>query len=164
MRSCPQFLDLFFEFRNLLLLLFDRVEHRPEDRIVVDHQIAVRILADRFRDDLLQGLGAKTDLFERRAQLNVALFDYEYKNIQAVEYPLGVEIIRNAAKARLYGIDVDSKALLSEGLSVTLGFEYLHDRFTSFPNAVYGIPLQGGGTGFTFGSATGHRSSIAARI
>jgi len=106
-------------------------------------------------------IGAKTDLFERRAQLNVALFDYEYKNIQAVEYPLGVEIIRNAAKARLYGIDVDSKAFLSEGLSVTLGFEYLHDRFTNFPDATIGIPLPGGGTGFSRRDVRGNRLGLA---
>src|SRR5258706_5779210 len=106
-------------------------------------------------------IGAKTDLFERRAQLNIALFDYIYKNIQAVEYPQGVPIIRNAAKARLYGVDVDSKALLSEGLSVTLGFEYLHDRFTNFPDATIGIPLPGGGTRFSRGDARGHRLGLA---
>ncbi|HLZ98693.1 MAG TPA: TonB-dependent receptor, partial [Steroidobacteraceae bacterium] len=106
-------------------------------------------------------IGTKTDLFERRAQLNVSLFDYLYKNIQAVEYPQGVQIIINAAKARLYGADLDAKAYLSEGLSVTLGGEYLHDRFTSFPSAVYGIPLSGGGTAFTFRSATGHRLGLA---
>ena len=106
-------------------------------------------------------IGAKTDLFERRAQLNIALFDYIYKNIQAVEYPQGVQIIRNAAKARLYGVDVDSKALLSEGLSVTLGFEYLHDRFTNFPDATIGIPLPGGGTRFSRGDARGHRLGLA---
>jgi iron complex outermembrane receptor protein len=106
-------------------------------------------------------IGAKTDLFERRAQLNVSLFDYEYKNIQAVEYPQGVQIIRNAAKARLYGVDVDAKAQLSEGLSLTLGFEYLHDRFTEFPNATIAIPLPGGGTAFTRGDVQGNRLGLA---
>ena len=106
-------------------------------------------------------IGAKTDLFERRAQLNVSLFDYEYKNIQAVEYPQGVEIIRNAAKARLYGVDVDAKTYLSGGLSLTLGFEYLHDRFTDFPDATIAIPLPGGGTGFTRGDVRGNRLGLA---
>jgi iron complex outermembrane receptor protein len=106
-------------------------------------------------------IGTKTDLFERRAQLNVSLFDYNYKNMQAVQYPQGVQIITNGAAARIYGVDVDAKASLFGGLSLTLGGEYLHDRFTSFPNAVYGIPLVGGGTGFTFGSATGNRLGLA---
>src|SRR6266850_231166 len=106
-------------------------------------------------------IGAKTDLFERRAQLNIALFDYIYKNIQAVEYPQGVQIIRNAAKARLYGVDVDAKTYLSEGLSLTLGFEYLHDRFTDFPDATIAIPLPGGGTAFTRGDVRGNRLGLA---
>ena len=106
-------------------------------------------------------IGAKTDLFERRAQLNFSLFDYEYKNIQAVEYPQGVQIIRNAAKARLYGVDVDAKTYLSEGLSLTLGFEYLHDRFTDFPDATIAIPLPGGGTAFTRGDVRGNRLGLA---
>ena len=106
-------------------------------------------------------IGAKTDLFERRAQLNVSLFDYEYKNIQAVEYPQGVQIIRNAAKARLYGVDVDAKTYLSEGLSLTLGFEYLHDRFTNFPDATIASPLPGGGTAFTRGDVRGNRLGLA---
>jgi iron complex outermembrane receptor protein len=106
-------------------------------------------------------IGAKTDLFERRAQLNVSLFDYEYKNIQAVEYPQGVQIIRNAAKARLYGVDVDAKAYLFGGLSLTLGGEYLHDRFTKFPDATIAMPLPGGGTAFTRGDVRGHRLGLA---
>ncbi len=105
-------------------------------------------------------IGAKTDLFERRAQLNVSVFDYEYKNIQAVEYPQGVQIIRNAAKARLYGVDVDAKAQLSEGFSLTLGGEYIHDRFTDFPDATIATPLPGGGTAFTRGDVRGHRLGL----
>ena len=106
-------------------------------------------------------VGAKTDFLSKRLHLNAALFFYDYKNIQTVEYPLGVEIIRNAARARLYGVDIDAQASLGQQLTLTAGLEYLHDRFTSFPDATIAIPLPGGGTGFTRGDVAGRRLGLA---
>lgn len=106
-------------------------------------------------------VGAKSEFFGRRFRANAALFYYNYNNIQAVEYPLGVEIIRNAARARLYGVDFDAEAVISPSLTVTAGFEYLHHRFTSFPDATIALPLAGGGTEFTRGDAKGNRLGLA---
>ena len=38
------------------LLLFDRIEHGPEDWVVIDHQVALLASRHSFRDDLLQVL------------------------------------------------------------------------------------------------------------
>jgi iron complex outermembrane receptor protein len=107
-------------------------------------------------------IGVKSDLFDRRLQFNAAFFYYDYKNIQAVEYPQGTEVIRNAAEARLYGVDIDVKAIPFAGLTMTAGFEYLHDRFTSFPDATIAVPVvPGGGTAFTRGDVAGNRLGFA---
>jgi hypothetical protein len=42
-------LDFFSQLLDFFLLLFDRVEHGPDDRIVVDEQIALVILFYGFR-------------------------------------------------------------------------------------------------------------------
>src|SRR5215213_8380216 len=62
-RSWLYFPDLSFQLLDLLLLLFDGVEHRPENRVIVDHQIAATGLSHRFGDDLLHGLRAEADVF-----------------------------------------------------------------------------------------------------
>src|SRR5437899_12146210 len=70
--SCPparsrlQLTDLAFQFRNLLLLLFDRIKHSPEDWIAVDHQVALAVLSDGFRNDLLHCLSSEADVFSLR--------------------------------------------------------------------------------------------------
>src|SRR5947209_3798783 len=62
-RSCLQLTDLAFQFCDLLLLLLDRVKHGPEDWVVVNHQVAVGVFGNGFRNNFLQRLGAKTNLF-----------------------------------------------------------------------------------------------------
>src|SRR5438132_13699579 len=56
-----QSLNLFLLALDLGLLLFNRIEHGPQDRIVVDEQIALIILHDCFGNDLLHGLRAEAD-------------------------------------------------------------------------------------------------------
>jgi iron complex outermembrane receptor protein len=104
--------------------------------------------------------GVKSQLFDRHVRLNVAGFYYDYRNIQIQRYDVGSLIIYNGAKARLYGLDLDGEILIAHGLSLNGGFSYIHDRFTSFPNADFIIPVDGcvpapGGT--CSGSANGKR-------
>src|SRR6185436_7317971 len=53
-------------FDDLFLLLFDRIEHGPDDWIVVDHQVSISVSRNRFRDYLLHCLGAEADVFALR--------------------------------------------------------------------------------------------------
>jgi len=106
-------------------------------------------------------IGLKSEAFQQRLQLDTAVFYYDYSNIQAVEYPFGIEIIRNAAKAKLYGLDVDAKARITEGFTLNLGIEALHDEFTSFPDATLSTPVPGGGTVFSRFDAKGNRLGLA---
>jgi iron complex outermembrane recepter protein len=90
-------------------------------------------------------IGLKTDALENRLRVNTSLFYYDYKDIQVARYETGVIGIYNGAAAKLYGLDIDLEAALGNGFSISGGTEYLHDRFTSFPNAAGSIPQPGGG-------------------
>jgi iron complex outermembrane receptor protein len=90
-------------------------------------------------------IGLKTDVLDNQLRLNTSIFYYDYKNIQVARFESGVIGIYNGAGAKLYGLDLDAKAVLGHGFSLTGGLEYLHDRFTSFPNATGSILSPGGG-------------------
>lgn len=61
-------------------------------------------------------LGVKSDLLDRRLRLNVAGFYYQYKNIQLFQVTARETVLGNAAKAKLYGVDVDVVASFGGGL------------------------------------------------
>jgi iron complex outermembrane receptor protein len=67
--------------------------------------------------------GVKADLFNRRARLNVGVFDYTVKDLQltAVGGAGNANILLNAKKARGRGIEMDLQALLGDNLLATLG-------------------------------------------
>jgi iron complex outermembrane recepter protein len=105
-------------------------------------------------------IGSKTDLFEHRMRLDAAAFFYQYKNIQAVQYPAGFELIYNGAAAQLYGLDLDLTLAVTQQLTIRAGLEAMHSEYTSFPNAIYTTPAVGGGTNFGTFNATGDRVAV----
>jgi len=106
--------------------------------------------------------GIKSELFERRVLADAALFYYDYKNIQAVRYPAGLLEVYNGAAAEVYGLDLDLKAKLAYNFGVSVGAEFLHSKYTSFPVADYTTLLpDGGGTNFATAPATGNQLSQA---
>jgi iron complex outermembrane recepter protein len=88
-------------------------------------------------------IGLKTELFDKHLRLNAAVFHYDYSNIQVGRFAAGTEAIYNGAAAKIYGLDLDVDFVLTQELTLSGGLSYLHDRFTSFPNADYFVP--GGG-------------------
>ena len=86
-------------------------------------------------------VGLKSELLNRRLRLNIAGFHYNYSNIQVARYIGTQEEIFNGSKAELYGFDLDSELVVARGLSVTGGVSYLHDRFTSFPDAPFVVAV-----------------------
>lgn len=94
--------------------------------------------------------GVKTDLLQRRLRLNTAAFWYDYKDIQLQHVVNNATLTLNAAAARIYGLDVDATALLTDRFKITVAMDWLHDRYTSFPNA----PILTPNPNFPFGSTT----------
>jgi iron complex outermembrane receptor protein len=102
-------------------------------------------------------LGAKST-FAHRLRLDVATFYYNYKNLQLTEIEDATEVLLNAARARMYGVDLNLDAAVTEGLSLKGGAELMRGYYTSFPAA----PITSVSNVFPFGdnivagSAVGH--------
>jgi iron complex outermembrane receptor protein len=77
----------------------------------------------------------KTTLFDN-LRLNIAFFDYDYKNIQAFQVNGTSTVLTNAANARVNGIDADFATEFGGGFSLTGGTTWLlENRYGSFPIA-----------------------------
>jgi iron complex outermembrane recepter protein len=73
----------------------------------------------------------------RQFNLDLAGFLYNYKNLQVSSYQSGAAEIRNAASARIYGVDAQGRYRFDSHLEFNAGMTWLHARYTSFPNAPY---------------------------
>lgn len=105
-------------------------------------------------------LGFKSELFDHRVRWNGATFYYDYTNIQMTKLTSNNQIQEyNGPRAKVYGADFDSEAVLAKGLTLNLGASYIHDRFTSAtPTVQWNVPnpVFPGGSDSFFASADGH--------
>lgn len=88
-------------------------------------------------------LGAKGDLDDGRARLNVSAFYYDYKNQQVNDNivdpifgPLGV--LKNVPKTEIYGFEAELTWALSESLEIGQNFGYTKATFKEFSNSIDG--------------------------
>jgi iron complex outermembrane receptor protein len=94
-----------------------------------------------FRPEVLGAteLGLKSELFDHHLRLNVAAFNYQYKDIQVQEVNSTSAAVListlNAAAAHLYGLEGDFEARPTPAFSVSGGFSWERGRFTSFPSS-----------------------------
>lgn len=85
--------------------------------------------------------GVKSELFDRRLRLNMAAFLYKYRDIQVTAISgSGVARLENAAKATLYGIDVDFVAALTDRLTIRGGGSLLHSEYQEYTGAQLILP------------------------
>ena len=93
--------------------------------------------------------GLKTQLFEHRARVNLAVFYNDYKDLQVSysdpAYP-GNSVRGNAGKAHTYGVELESDVRVTERLGVQASAGYLFGVYDTYKNA--------GGLGV---NADGHR-------
>lgn len=82
-------------------------------------------------------VGVKSTLLDRKLRLNVSGFYYKYKNLQLSRIVNGNLVLVNAARAKMYGVDVDITAVPAKFLTISGGGEYLHHRYENFPNAPF---------------------------
>lgn len=153
---------------------------RPTWRIALDHHITPDVLVyasynrgfksggfnagnfaavESFLPEVLDAyeVGTKADFFGHRLRINASGFYYDYSNIQLTGF-LGPTIrITNAASAKIYGLDLDVTARPVNGLTLTAGLSYIHDRFGTYKTAQISTVNAAGGNTLTSGSATGNR-------
>lgn len=108
------------------------------------------------RLDAFEG-GLKMQLFDRRLRLNMGGFYYDYSNLQVIQFINFAQTVVNGAKARLYGLDVDFDARLSEDFRLSGGIALLNAKFTDYRNAVGSVVRPTGGATLVVVDATGNR-------
>ncbi|RIA37951.1 iron complex outermembrane receptor protein [Hephaestia caeni] len=83
-------------------------------------------------------VGAKLELFDRRAQLNIALFRTKYTDLQVSAWdPIAnATLTRNAADATSKGIEAELTARLSSPLTFRGAIGYLDAKYDDFPGAL----------------------------
>ena len=92
-------------------------------------------------------IGLKSELFDRRARLNIAGFFYKYNDItvQFVD-PVTVQSqLRNAAKSEIYGVDSDLTVAVNDQINLRASATYLHAEYKKFENAAVFVPGPSGG-------------------
>ncbi|MBP7334347.1 TonB-dependent receptor [Niveispirillum sp.] len=86
-------------------------------------------------------VGLKTELLDRRVRLNSSAFYYDYSNIQVgLISAAGVTTVQNAAAARVYGLDVDLTALLSDQLTLRGAVNLLDSKYKNYASAQVFLP------------------------
>src|SRR3546814_4036788 len=81
---------------------------------------------------LFRSAGLKTTFLDRKVRLNVAAFGYGFQDIQLGSFALAGSIsLRNAARAEIYGIDVDFEVAPTFRLRLSGSDEWMQARFTS---------------------------------
>ena len=77
--------------------------------------------------------GLKTDLYDGRARANIAIFSYDYENLQfqATDPDPYRGGVANIPESEMSGLEVEFSALLSDSLSVDLNMAFLDSEVTS---------------------------------
>lgn len=83
-------------------------------------------------------LGAKFELFDRRARLNLAAFKMRYKNLQVTQTSAVClcNITDNAADASIEGIEAEATFAVAQGFNVFGGLTLLDTNYIKFTDSV----------------------------
>lgn len=73
--------------------------------------------------------GLKSYLLDRKLRFSSAMFYYDYQDLQIQDVEANNTIVRNAANAKIKGVEIEGTAFVSENLKFDLGFTYLDAKF-----------------------------------
>ncbi|MCZ8131710.1 MAG: TonB-dependent receptor [Steroidobacteraceae bacterium] len=77
-------------------------------------------------------VGLKSEWFDNRVRLNVAVFQNEYTDLQrSANNQSGVQTIFNAADATMEGFELETQAVLAPGLTIEGSYGYVKARYDS---------------------------------
>ena len=102
--------------------------------------------------------GFKADLIDRRLRVNVAAYHYDFRDIQIARADGTSQQTLNASSAKIYGVDADITAAVTENLTLIASGAYIHGRYGSFLNAPISTPSLTGGNIVVVGDATGNKT------
>jgi iron complex outermembrane receptor protein len=77
-------------------------------------------------------IGLKSQLFDNRLQSNASLFYYDVGNPQVENVINGVINLTNAKAAIVRGFEIDEQYLVTDGLRLLGGGEYLNNQYASY--------------------------------
>jgi iron complex outermembrane receptor protein len=86
--------------------------------------------------------GFKSDLLDRRVRLNTAVFFNDYQNkqeevIQPGPPPTATSTtVRNASNARIFGVEIEATALITDQFQVDAAFGYMDSKYEEFPGFI----------------------------
>lgn len=89
-------------------------------------------------------VGFKSQLFDRKLRINVAAFQYDYTNLQLQFFELGGLVTKNAAGAKIRGVDIDVQARPVNNIDLSVSAEFLDPKFTDYPDAPFYETLPSG--------------------
>ncbi len=86
-------------------------------------------------------IGLKSSFFDRRAQLNLAAFYSDYRDLQVLQIGAISQILSNAAKAKIGGFEIEGIIKPASGLTLNANLSYLDASYTDFvtPDARRGL-------------------------
>lgn len=70
----------------------------------------------------------------RAFSFNLASWYYNYKNLQISIFPRNLSQIKNAASARIYGLEGDMRYQFTPDFEVTVGAAYVNAKYKQFPD------------------------------
>jgi iron complex outermembrane receptor protein len=137
------------------------LEFRPDDHDLIYATVSEGYKAGGFNGYSNQGpfsperlwayeVGSKSDFFDRHAQIDLAAFHYDYRNIQVTQYTQLGPDISNVGSGKADGVEADVVASPIRALRLNLSAAYLHTAYDQFEltDLLIGVPHNVGGNPF----------------
>jgi iron complex outermembrane receptor protein len=103
--------------------------------VIAERPVAPAMVFPTYESEEIEAfeLGLKTDFFEGKARANIALFTYEYLNLQfqATDPDPYRGGVANIPESEMSGLEVELAALFTDNLSMDLNFAFLDSEVTS---------------------------------
>jgi iron complex outermembrane receptor protein len=77
-------------------------------------------------------IGAKTDWLDQRLRANVAVFHYDYSDLQVSSFLNSLTFVTNAAQAKVDGVDLDLSARPVQPLELGTSLSFLRAKYDTF--------------------------------
>lgn len=104
--------------------------------------------------------GLKMDLLDRKLRFNLTGFYYDFTDLQVQRIISGATIVINGGAAKIYGVEGELTARVTNALTLSGSFSLLHPKYSSFEGCLVSSPT-GGPT--KTGSCTGNTFQLTAR-